>query len=197
MIYPNRQLENKLAKKYKLIAGVDEAGRGALAGPIAAAAVILPKKKITGIKDSKLLSPAKRAQLFCQIKKEAIAWAVATIPNSQIDQIGINPANKLVMEKAIAKLKTKPNYVLIDGNLPIKTNIPNQLVIGGDRKIYSIAAASILAKVHRDKLLISYDRKYPGYGLAQHKGYGTKLHLTKIKKLKSCRLHRQSFLTHL
>jgi len=197
MGYPNRRLENRLAKKYKPVAGVDEAGRGALAGPITAAAVIMPSKKITGIKDSKLLSPQKREELFLLIKKGAIAWSIASISNRQIDKIGINPANRLVMQKAIAKLKRKPDYLLLDGNLSIDCPILYQSVINGDQKIYCIAAASILAKVHRDKLMARYHRQFPLFGFDQNKGYGTKQHIAQIKKIGISRLHRRSYTRHL
>ncbi|MFH1597817.1 MAG: ribonuclease HII [Patescibacteria group bacterium] len=197
MTYPNRQLENKLAKKYQRIAGVDEAGRGALAGPIVAGAVIMPRKRILGIKDSKLLSPQKRQILFKEIKKEAIAWAIGSVSNKQIDKIGIGRANKLAIQKAIGKLNPRPDYVLIDGNLKIDSKLPYRSIIDGDYKIYVIAAASILAKVYRDNLLVSYHRKYPKYQLSSHKGYGTKTHLVQLKKLGPSQLHRLSFLSGL
>ncbi len=194
MTYPNRRLSNKLTKQgYRLIAGVDEAGRGALAGPIIAASVIMPKKRIVGIKDSKLLTSKRRAELFKIIKNEAISWSIGSVSNKQIDKIGINQANKLVMEKAIAKLKNKPNFVLIDGNLKINLKIPHRLVIHGDYKIYSIAAASILAKVHRDNLLLNLHRRFSQYHFDLHKGYGTKLHISQIKKVGISSVHRQTF----
>lgn len=196
MSFPNHRLSNKLTKQgYRLIAGVDEAGRGALAGPIVAAAVIMPTKRIKDIKDSKLLTPQKRQELFIKIKKEAKVWGIASVSNIQIDKIGINPANRLVMEKAIIKLGLKPQYVLIDGNLKIESKIPHQSVIKGDYKVYCIAAASILAKVHRDNLMRRYHQKYPSYGLDRHKGYGTSFHRKMIKQRGSCPLHRQTFRT--
>jgi len=196
MSFPNCRLANQLRKKgYKRIAGVDEAGRGALAGPLVAAAVIMPTKRIVGIKDSKLLSPKKRQALFKLIKKEAVAWGVASVSNKQIDKIGINPANRLVMQKAIKILKSKPHYVLIDGNLIIQSQIPHQSVVNGDYKIYCIAAASILAKVHRDNQMLKNHQKFPNYGFDRHKGYGTAFHQKMIKQRGSCPLHRQTFLT--
>lgn len=196
MTYPNRHISNELTKQgYRLIAGVDEAGRGALAGPIVAAAVIMPKQLIKGIKDSKLLTPQKRQELFIKIKKKAISWTIGSISNKRIDKIGINPANRLVMEKAVKKLGSKPKYVLIDGNLKINCPIPHQSIVNGDYKVYCIAAASILAKVYRDNLMCRYNKKYPNYGFDRHKGYGTVFHRNMIKQQGSCPLHRQTFRT--
>ena len=180
---------------YRLIAGVDEAGRGPLAGPVAAAAVILdPDKPILGLNDSKKLSEAKREMLFQHIKRDALATAVILIDAQTIDQINILAATKLAMRQAVAALQIKPDYVLIDAVQPGILDIPVQALIKGDALSNSIAAASILAKVTRDHLMLDYDRQYPGYGFAQHKGYGTAAHYAALRALGESPIHRQSFL---
>jgi ribonuclease HII len=178
-----------------LIAGVDEAGRGPLAGPIVAVAVILPEDFfLPGLNDSKLLSPKKREVLFIAIKKQALAIGVGKVGQRGIDQINIGRANVLVMEKAVAALKIKPDYLLIDGRIKLKnTSIPQKAIVRGDQKYACIAAASIIAKVTRDHLMLRYHQKYPAYGFDRHKGYGTKLHFRKIEELGPCPIHRRSF----
>jgi len=195
MKWPNLRRENNLYKKgYQLIAGLDEAGRGAWAGPIVAAAVILsPNSKIYGIKDSKLLTSRKREELFFKITQNSIAWAVGIVSHKIIDQRGINRANILACQKAIERLLVKPDYLLIDFIQWEKINLPYQSIIKGDRKVQSISAASIVAKVTRDHLLIKKDKKYPKYGFARHKGYGTQFHRQMIYQYGLCDFHRKSF----
>jgi len=195
MYYPNFRTEKKLNKQgFLLIAGVDEAGRGSWAGPIVAAAVILnPQTKIKGIKDSKLLRSPIRKKLFDQITSQAIAWAIGVVSEKEIDHIGINQANILVMQKAIKKLKKSPDYLLIDAVDINYKKLPSLSVIKGDYKIKSIAAASIIAKVSRDKIMDNLDEKYPQYGFKQHKGYGTSHHFQMINQYGICKIHRQTW----
>jgi ribonuclease HII len=183
-------------KGYKLVAGVDEVGRGPLAGPIFAAAVILPLGCfIEGLNDSKKLSPQKRERLFHEIKEVAIDIGVASIGHSMIDRIGIGPANLLVMKRAVERLRIIPDFVLLDGKrYRIDIAVPQRAIISGDAKCPSIAAASIVAKVTRDRLMISYHRRFPLYGFAQHKGYGTRRHFQMLEKYGLCAIHRRSFL---
>ncbi len=192
-----KEIENQLYNKgYKYIAGVDEAGRGPLAGPVCAAAVILPKDAvIEGINDSKKLSEKKREQLFDIIKDNAIAYAVEFVNPDVIDDINIKKATALAMHNAVSELKTAADFVLIDGNDNIPYDVDYQYVIKGDAKSQSIAAASILAKVSRDRLMIEMDKKYPEYGFAKHKGYGTKEHMLSIQKYGVSEVHRKSFMT--
>ncbi|MFA6548889.1 MAG: ribonuclease HII, partial [Candidatus Margulisiibacteriota bacterium] len=161
-----------------LIAGIDEAGRGPLAGPIVAAAVILPEEfYLPGLNDSKLLSSKKREELFIAIKKQALAIGVGKGGSREIDRINIGRANVLVMEKALAALNIKPDYLLIDGRIKLKnTFIPQKAIVRGDQKYACIAAASIIAKVTRDHLMLRYHQQYPVYAFNLHKGYGTKEH---------------------
>jgi ribonuclease HII len=192
---PHEREEKKLRRAgFKLVAGVDEAGRGALAGPIVAAAVILPvNHRLSGIKDSKQLSPEKREYLFKIITKKAIAWSLRQVLPRQIDKKGIQPANRLVLKTAAQKLEIKPDYILIDA-LELKVGkIPSKSIIRGDEKILCIAAASIIAKVIRDRLMLKKHRQYPRYQFNQHKGYGTKLHYDRIKKYGPSVIHRRSF----
>ena len=202
MCFPNFDNEIKLQKQgYKAIAGVDEVGRGAWAGPIIAAAVILPLKiDIPGLKDSKLLSAKQRERLSRIIMEKAIGYSIGIVSNKTIDEINIGEANLEAVNKAIACLKTtikKPDYLLIDflinKKIIIIDNIPYKLVKQGDKKIASIAAASIIAKVARDKTMVDYSKKFPEYGFERHKGYGTLLHRQMIAKYGICDLHRKSF----
>ncbi len=192
-----KEIENQLYDKgYKYIAGVDEAGRGPLAGPVCAAAVILPKDTlIEGINDSKKLSEKKREQLFDIIKDTAIAYAVEFVNPDVIDDINIKNATALAMHNAVSELKTAADFVLIDGNDNIPYDVEYQYVIKGDAKSQSIAAASILAKVSRDRIMIEMDKEYPEYGFAKHKGYGTKEHMLSIQKYGVSEVHRKSFMT--
>ena len=184
---------------FKLICGVDEAGRGPLAGPVCAAAVILPEGiEIEGLNDSKKLSEKKREQLFDIITEKAIAYCVAYGTLEEIEEKNILQATFLAMNRAIEGLETKADFALIDGNkIPAGIKIPAAAIVKGDAKSMSIAAASILAKVSRDRLLMEYDKQYPQYQFAKHKGYGTKLHTDLIKEFGPCEIHRLSFLKNI
>ncbi|WP_374086564.1 ribonuclease HII [Methylomicrobium lacus] len=177
-----------------LIAGVDEAGRGPLAGPVVAAAVILdPERPIDGLADSKTLSAKKRLALYQIIQEKALAWAIAEADVSEIDQLNILQATLLAMQRAVNRLSTQPQRVLIDGNrLPV-LSIPAQAIVQGDRIIPSISAASILAKVHRDLIMEGYAREFPGFAFDLHKGYGTKQHLVELAQFGPLAIHRKSF----
>ena len=180
---------------YQYICGVDEAGRGPLCGPVAAAAVIMPKDSfIDGVNDSKKLTEKKREALYEQIIKEAIAYYVCLIDNKEIDEINILNATLKAMETAINGLSVKADFALIDGNRNKGITTPNQTVVKGDSKSYSIACASILAKVTRDRLMEEYDKMYPEYGFSRHKGYGTKAHYEAIEKYGITPIHRKTFL---
>jgi len=189
-----------MTQGYPLVGGVDEVGRGPLAGPVVAACVVfdfsqeLDLSALTAVNDSKKLTAKKRQELFGLIKKQAVAVEVALVSSQQIDKINILQASLLAMRKSINKLTPKPNFVLVDGKFSVPNlAIPQTAIIDGDAKIFSIAAASIIAKVSRDWLMTKYDQQYPGYGLAQHKGYGTKLHLERLKALGPSPIHRLSF----
>lgn len=175
------------------IAGIDEVGRGPLAGPVVAAAVILPKDfQILGINDSKQLSSEKRDELFAEIQKHALGIGIGIKDHNIIDDINIYQATKLAMLEAIQQLPQTPEYLLIDA-MKLATTIPQESLIKGDGKSLSIAAASIVAKVTRDRLMSEYDLLYPGYGFAKNAGYGTKIHLVGIEKIGICPIHRRSF----
>ncbi len=185
------------SKGYINVCGVDEAGRGPLAGPVCAAAVILPRNHIiSGVNDSKKLSEKKREALFEVIKKEAVAYSIAFATVEEIENINILNATMLAMKRAVGGLSVAPGYVMIDGNkCPDLGKTPCESIIKGDANSMSIAAASILAKVSRDRLCYEYAEKYPQYMFQKHKGYGTKLHIEMIKKYGPCEIHRKSFLT--
>lgn len=186
---------NAAAGGFKFICGVDEAGRGPLAGPVCAAAVILPENTvIDGVNDSKKLSEKKREELFDVIKGTALSYCVAWSSVEEIENINILNAAMLAMKRAVEGLKISADYALIDGNRLPELNIPALAVIKGDSLSMSIASASILAKVSRDRLMREYDIKYPQYGFAAHKGYGTKLHKEALLKYGPCEIHRPSFL---
>lgn len=177
------------------LCGVDEAGRGPLAGPVCAAAVVLPHGiEIKGLNDSKKLSEKKREELFEIIVEQAESYGIAFASVEEIEEHNILAATFLAMNRAIGKLKTKPELALIDGNQTKGIEYNCRCVVGGDAKCASIAAASILAKVTRDRLLLEYDEKYPEYGFAKHKGYGTKAHYAAIADYGPCQIHRLSFL---
>lgn len=177
-----------------LIAGVDEVGRGPLAGPVVAAAVILdPKNKIDGLADSKLLTAKKREYLAYKIKESAKAWAIGRAEVEDIDRINIFQASLLAMQRAVLALTLLPTLVLIDGKHCPKLNCPSQAIIKGDQKIAEISAASIIAKVYRDAEMCRLDSHYPDYGFAQHKGYGTAQHLQALKVRGPVSIHRRSF----
>jgi len=209
MKYPNLQEEKKLWKKgFKRVACLDEAGRGPLAGPVTAAVVVIKpgfKFQISGfrnINDSKKLTPKKREILYkFLIKNPAIEWGIGKVSEKIIDKINILEATKLAMEKAIAKLKKKPDFLILDGNFKLdlptcgeqSRNIPQKSIVKADEKVFSCAAASILAKVTRDRIMKKYHLKYPRYRFNQHKGYPTKLHRRLLKKYGRCKIHRKSF----
>lgn len=186
--------ENKY--KGKRIAGIDEAGRGPLAGPVVCACVIMPldeDKLIDGINDSKKLTEKKREELYDKIKERAIAYSIVEVDERTIDRINILNATKLGMKRALDGLKVKPDIVLIDA-VKLDTNLPQDNIIKGDAKSYNIASASILAKVYRDRLMKELSEKYPQYNFAKHKGYGTKEHIENLKKYGKCELHRETFI---
>ena len=193
------EYENLLKEKgYKAVCGIDEAGRGPLAGPVFAAAVILPDDLgDLGINDSKKLSEKKRDALFDVIKEKAIAWSVASAGEAEIDEINILNATFLAMKRAVEGLSVKPDVALVDGNRKPKTGIEEITLVKGDAKSISIAAASILAKVSRDRYLLELDKKYPEYQFSKHKGYPTALHYEMIKKHGISPVHRLSFLKNL
>jgi ribonuclease HII len=176
------------------IAGVDEVGRGPLFGPVVAAAVILaPDFRLDGLNDSKKLSAKKRAAFETEIRAQAVSWAVAEVDAATIDRINIRQASLLAMRRAVEQLALSPDFLLIDGRDTIRWDGLQQAVIRGDAASVSIAAASVLAKVHRDRLMIALDSEFPGYGLAQHKGYPCPAHIAAIERLGPTPLHRQSF----
>jgi ribonuclease HII len=182
-------------KGFNLICGVDEAGRGPLAGPVYAAAVILPKGQlIDRAKDSKKLSPKRRQTLFGTIISNAVSYGIASVAESDIDKINILNATHFAMQKAINFLSIQPDMVLIDGNSAPKLNIPCQTIVKGDDLSLSISCASILAKVSRDDFMVKIAKKYPQYLFEKHKGYGTKAHIEAIKKYGPCEIHRRSFI---
>ena len=190
--------ENTLREKgFTAVCGIDEAGCGPLAGPVYAAAVILdPKDPIEGLNDSKKLTEKKREALFPQIQERALAWAIASASAKEIDEINILQARLLAMRRAVELLDIRPDHALVDGNRdPNIPDTPTLLIVGGDGKSASIAAASILAKVARDHDLLELDKQYPQYLFAKHKGYPTKLHVEKLLENGACPEHRQSFLT--
>ncbi|MBR2783080.1 MAG: ribonuclease HII [Firmicutes bacterium] len=189
------QIEEQLRREgIELIAGVDEAGRGPLAGPVAAAAVILPPDAwLPGLNDSKKLSEKQRLELEPRIKEQAVAWNVTLIDHLTIDRINILQATKLGMRQAIAALSPAPSYLLVDGFELDGVDLPQQGLIKGDARSVSIAAASVLAKTARDRLMLEYDALYPGYGFARHKGYPTAEHKEALRRLGPCPIHRLTF----
>lgn len=193
------EYENELkAKGYTLICGIDEAGRGPLAGPVFAAAVILPEGlEHLGINDSKKLSEKKRDLLFEQIRENAVAYSIASASEKEIDEINILNATFLAMKRAVDGLSLRPDIALVDGNRKPGTGVEEIALVKGDAKSISIAAASILAKVSRDRYLLELDRQYPQYQFAKHKGYPTALHYEMIKAHGISPVHRLSFLKNL
>ena len=190
------EIERELhAEGIGLICGVDEAGRGPLAGPVCAAAVILPPEtELPGLNDSKKLSEKKREQLFPQIQRIALAWSVAFASVEEIEERNILGATMLAMNRAIAGLSLTPDLALIDGNRNKEIEVPSRCVVHGDARCASIAAASILAKVSRDHLMLELAREYPQYGFEKHKGYGTRAHYAALREYGPCPAHRPSFL---
>ena len=193
------EFEHKYAQEgYRAICGVDEAGRGPLAGPVCAAAVILPPDiDIPGLNDSKKLSDKKRRELFPVICENAIAYGIAFANHKEIDEINILQTTYLAMERAMNALPIKPDFALIDGNRAKDFGIPLETIVGGDGRSASIAAASILAKVTRDDYMLKLAEEYPGYGFEIHKGYGTKAHYAALADQGPCSIHRMTFLKKL
>ena len=193
------QLEESLnAQGFASVCGVDEAGRGPLCGPVVAAACILPAGLyLEGLNDSKKLSAKKRELLFDEICKNAISYSIAEATVEEIDSLNILEASLLAMRRAIDGLEPKADFALIDGNVSRDFQLPAQAVIGGDAKSPSIAAASILAKVTRDRLCLDLDRAYPQYGIAKHKGYGTKDHMNALREFGPSPIHRKKFIRFL
>ena len=180
---------------YQIVCGVDEAGRGPLAGPVVAAAVILPPHlEIPGLNDSKKLSDKRRRELFPVIKEQAVAYGIGVATHEEIDEINILQATYLAMEQALVQLNVKPDLALIDGNRAKDFGIPVRTVVKGDSLSASIAAASVLAKVTRDDMMLEMAQQYPGYGFEIHKGYGTKAHYTALTELGASPIHRMTFL---
>ena len=190
------EIENSLySEGYKMICGVDEAGRGPLAGPVCAAAVILPKGLVLpGLNDSKKLTDKKRRELFPIIKEQAIAYGIGLASHEEIDEINILQATYLAMERAIAQLEGKADFALIDGNRAKDFGLPVRTVVKGDSLSASIAAASVLAKVTRDDIMLEMAEKYPEYGFEVHKGYGTKAHYEALRNHGHSSIHRMTFL---
>jgi ribonuclease HII len=190
----NKNLEFDFNVTGTLAAGVDEAGRGPLAGPVVAAAVILdPDNPVHGVTDSKALTEQQREELDEKIKTHALAWAIGRAEVAEIDSINILQATLLAMQRAVEGLTRSPDRVLVDGNRCPRLSYPSEAIIKGDAKVVAIGAASILAKVCRDRELVLLDAQYPGYGLAQHKGYPTKMHLQALETLGVTPVHRRSF----
>ena len=196
---PSLEYENiKYAEGYTAVCGTDEAGRGPLCGPVVAAAVILPRDiEIEGLNDSKKLTEKKREKLFDVIKEKAVAYAIAEASPAEIDEINILNASMLAMRRAIEALPIKADFALIDGNCSRGFEIPTETLVKGDAISSSIAAASILAKVTRDRQCVELDRLYPEYGIAKHKGYPTKDHMDAVRKYGPAPIYRMSFLKFL
>lgn len=186
-------------KGYNIIAGMDEAGRGPLAGPVVCACAIMPldsDKIIEGVNDSKKLTPKKRDELYEKIKDTAVCYSIQKVDNKTIDKINILNATRFGMQNCVKNLKVKPDFVLIDYIVGLELDVPNIPIVKGDAKSYSIACASILAKVYRDRLMEELDNKYPEYNFKKHKGYGTKEHIENLKKFGKCEIHRNTFIKH-
>lgn len=189
------------ARGFRTVAGVDEAGRGPLAGPVMAAAVVLPPGfNSPEIRDSKALSPKARERAFFVVTSHAVSFAVAHSTHEEIDQVNILQASLLAMRRAVEKLEPVPDFLYIDGNVPISAapdgpwrGIRQEPIVSGDTRCVSVMAASILAKVARDRLMVEYDRVYPGYGFASHKGYPTRAHLAALRRLGPSPIHRKTF----
>lgn len=190
------EIENSVfSNGFDVICGVDEAGRGPLAGPVCAAAVILPKGlEIPGLTDSKKLTDKKRRELFPVIKEQAVAYGIGLATHEEIDEVNILQATYLAMERALAQLTVKPDIALIDGNRAKDFGIPVRTVVKGDSLSANIAAASVLAKVTRDDLMLELAEQYPEYGFEVHKGYGTKAHYEALRRYGASAIHRRTFL---
>ncbi len=187
---------NLLQKGYQSVCGLDEAGRGPLAGPIVAGAVILDPNQndfFGLLNDSKKLTEKKRDEAFAQIIKKSRCWSIGVVRHYEIDIHGLAYANKIAMKRAWQHLKIKPDYILCDYVAKIAFETSSEIIIGGDAKVISISAASILAKVFRDKMMTAFDAYFPEYGFAKHKGYGTKQHMQSLEQFGPCEIHRKSF----
>jgi ribonuclease HII len=200
MTRPGFQVERKLWKKgCKYVACLDEAGRGPLAGPVVAAACVIVDCKLKtadfkGLKDSKKLSQKQREKFYkIIIKNKNIEWGIGRVSEKIIDKINILEASKLAMKKALTKLKKKPDFLILDGKMKLDLPVPQKSIVKADEKVFSCAAASILAKVTRDRIMRKYHKKYPHYNFDRHKGYPTKLHLKMSRKYGPCKIHRKSF----
>ncbi len=205
MTWANFREEKKLWKQgYQFVACIDEAGRGPLAGPVVACAVVLtkpslghPKLGLSKLRDSKKLSPKRREEIYAKIMHHhGIWWGIGIVSETVIDKINIFQATRLAMKKALANLqkKTPVDFLIVDGNKKLSfMNMPCKAIVKGDEKVFSCALASIIAKVTRDRMMLRYHKKYPQYGFDRHKGYGTKLHFTMLKKYGPCEIHRKSF----
>ena len=194
-----KKYENELRKKgFKYICGIDEAGRGPLAGPVVVASVILPENSmIEGINDSKKVSEKKREKLYDMIIEEAISYGVGIIGQDEIDEINILNATKKGLTMSLEELIQKPDIILVDALSKINTlGVPYESIIKGDAKCYSISAASIIAKVTRDRIMREWDKVYPQYGFASHKGYGTSIHIKALKEYGPSPIHRKTFIKH-
>lgn len=187
--------ENALhARGYRYVCGVDEVGRGPLAGPVVCAAVIMPEgEPIEGVDDSKKLSDKKRRALSDLIRQRAVAWAICAVQPQVIDEINILQATRLCMKNAVESLSVRPDFVLTDGNMTLDIDIEQQSIVKGDANCYCIGAASIIAKVERDALMVAYAGVYPGYGFERNAGYGTAEHIAAIEKMGLTPIHRRSF----
>lgn len=186
--------ELALRQGYSCVAGVDEAGRGALAGPVVAAAVVMPRRtEISGINDSKKLTPSRREALFDLIMEKALAVGIGSGDHLLIDRVNILQATLSAMKDAVLGVSPPPDYIIIDGISKIPLNIHQRTIIKGDSVSISIAAASIIAKVTRDRLMADFENRYPGYGFAEHKGYGCASHMAAIARLGPCAIHRKTF----
>ena len=196
---PDYSIEHEIqARGYSLVCGIDEAGRGPLCGPVFAAACILPDGLIIdGLNDSKKLTTKKREALFDVIRENAVSYCIASASVEEIDELNIRQANLLAMRRAIDGLSVKPDFALIDGNDDEGFQLPAMAVVKGDAKSMSISAASILAKVARDRICEELDREYPQYGIAKHKGYGTKDHMDALRKFGPSPIHRKKFIRFL
>ncbi len=176
------------------MAGVDEAGRGPLAGPVVAAAVVLDgRTRIPGLQDSKRLTPRQREEVAELVRRCAVSWAVAQATVEEVDRLNVLHAARLAMRRAVEKLAVRPSLVLVDGKWGVAVPVPQRAVVGGDATVACIAAASVLAKVERDRIMVELDRAYPGYGFADHKGYACPAHLEALRRLGPSPVHRRSF----
>ena len=191
-----KKIETKFFNNNKYVAGIDEAGRGPLAGPVVVASVILPEDSmIEGINDSKKISEKKREKIYNNIISEAISYGIGIVYQDEIDEINILQATKKGVKLALEQMELKPNFIIVDALNNIDTlQIPYKSIIKGDAKCYSIAAASIIAKVTRDRIMREWDKVYPEYEFAAHKGYGTAKHIEALKKYGACIIHRKSFI---